>query len=135
MDMNGYYLVDAASDTTITADRKYFLEWGAFSDQEPQTATQAAADWSMTYYLEWICCARSDNGIDDRKVEKPTSRPIHPEQVVLRDGRAVGVFMESHLFLFEDPATHKYANRRDLGYEGGWGDITEIDHYLLKKKL
>lgn len=98
-------------------------------------AAQASTHWSIIYYMEWICCACSDNGIDDRRVEKPSTRPIHTEQVVLQDGMAVGVFMESHLFLFEDPATHQHTNRRELGYEGGWGDIKEIDHFLLEKQI
>ena len=131
--MNGYFLVDAPSDTSITANGK-FLEHRALTDQEAQVAAQVSTHWSMTYYMEGRCCACSDNGIDDRRVEKPTSRPIRSEQVVLRDGNAVGVFTENHLFLFEDPATHQHTNRRELGYTGGWGDITEIDYFLLKKQ-
>ena len=135
MNMNGYFLVDAATDTTITANGQYLLEQREFTEQEAKLAVQATAIWIITYSTEWICCARSDNGIDARKMENHLPLPVCTEWMVLRDGKAVGVFTESHLFLFEDPATHFYANRRDCGYVGGWGDIEEIDYFRLEKQI
>lgn len=125
-------LTNVSSETAIAVTPARFLEPVELTGPEADAAMQAAAAWMVEYTMEWRCCAVSDNGIDDRRTYRNAPLPIAPECAVVQDGQIVGFFWKDHLFLISDPSTHHFSVRRELGYEGGWGDITEIDCYTLK---
>ena len=101
------------------------------SAEDLRIAEEAAAGWHIAFRWIFECCAESDGGIDARDVKAQANWDIPARWIVLEDGKATGVYMHQHLFLFDDPETWELSIEHNGGFVGGWGDITEYEEYTL----
>lgn len=90
--------------------------------------------WAMSYCLLWECIPRSDAGIYHSEEKENEIYEIYEEELVFEEGEPVGVLIEGHYFLFDQPETHYFSIVEEKGYDGGWGDISETRIYELIRK-
>ena len=102
-----------------------FLRPAPDTEEAKRIAEEAAANWHIAFRWIFECTAESDGGIDARDVKSHASWDIPARWIVLEDGKAAGVYMHQHLFLFDDPETWELTIEHNGGFVGGWGSITD----------
>ncbi len=96
-------------------------------------AEEVVANWHLERELEFECVAQSDGGIDARDTKEFCAWRIPAHAVVFDGGKAVGIYSQEHLFLFDDDKSRTLCREYDQGYVGGWGNVTYTEEYTLMK--
>lgn len=130
--MKCYEMTGVAADNAVTLSEERFLNVIEADLAQETAARAAAALWSINYYEHFLCVADSDNGIDDSRITMEKTIAVTPEMVVLKDGVAIGVYLDGWLFEFADETTHYRKVILKEGWVGGWGDVTETAIWKLK---
>lgn len=124
--------------TAVEQEPLFSLADKAFYETElsaaEETALKKEALYERYYILyEWDFESHADNdgGIDAWDFgEKEIA--ITPEQSILLNGKVIGFYSHSRVFLIEGGAA--YAGGRGAENIGGWGDVSSSTSYTLKKK-
>lgn len=90
--------------------------------------------WQMSYRLIWKCVPRTDSGIYREEEKENEIFDFFEEELIFEEGLPAGVKVEDHIFLFDEPQTHKYVREEYQGYSPGSGDVSELYIYELMKK-
>ena len=134
--MKCYYASNVNKENSIflSNDKLYIFEYEC-----PKSMFANGKELIEKYEIKkskfWECVATSDNGIDDRRIEKYTYE-ISFENLVFDGENFIGVYIAEpqKILSFVDEQKNSITIITEEKFVGGWGDITEGYSYRLSEK-
>ncbi len=128
--MKCYVASKKQSDNVIVAKKDIFLCQHTPTQEEQQAIAKFVDEFSLVAYHHFDCWAENDGGIDDHSTQDHV-HAIESHEVVLMDGKVVGIYHDGILLVIGESEVEISSSRKQVG---GWGEIEESDGLCLERK-
>ena len=130
--MKAYKQTDNGQAPVFKLGDKAFYAAELSAEEEEKLQKEALYEkYYILYEWDFESHAENDGGIDAWDFgEKELA--IAPEESILIDGKVVGFYSHSRVFLIDGGVS--YAGGRGSENIGGWGEVSSSTSYTIKKK-